>query len=118
MTKSEFQELLTRTASSGTTLKDFLRLEGVAYSTCNFWSKKLKSESEPLRKHPIKYTNRVGGKRSSFLPTFVFRPLIPPYMRFRIRQLLFWIPFEKRILQTGVACLSKVSCRNCNLHGW
>ena len=27
--------------------------------------------------------NRVGGKRSSFLPTFVFRPLTPPYMRFR-----------------------------------
>ena len=27
--------------------------------------------------------NRVGGKRSSFLPTFVFRPLTPPRMRFR-----------------------------------
>jgi hypothetical protein len=26
--------------------------------------------------------NRVGGKRSSFLPTFVFRPLTPPYVRF------------------------------------
>ncbi len=32
--------------------------------------------------------NRVGGKRSSFLPTFVFRPLTPPYMRFRIRRFL------------------------------
>ena len=30
--------------------------------------------------------NRVGGKRSSFLPTFVFRPLTPPYVRFRIRR--------------------------------
>ena len=30
--------------------------------------------------------HRVGGKRSSFLPTFVFRPLTPPYMRFRIRR--------------------------------
>ena len=38
--------------------------------------------------------NRVGGKRSSFSPTFVFRPLTPPYMRFRIRRFLFWIPFE------------------------
>ena len=38
--------------------------------------------------------NRVGGKRSSFLPTFVFRPLTPPYVRFRIRRFLFWIPFE------------------------
>ena len=27
-------------------------------------------------------SNRVGGKRSSFLPTFVFRPLTPPYVRF------------------------------------
>ena len=33
--------------------------------------------------------NRVGGKRSSFLPTFIFRPLTPPYMRFRIRRFLF-----------------------------
>ena len=31
-------------------------------------------------------TNRVGGKRSSFLPTFVFRPLTPPYMPFGIRR--------------------------------
>ena len=42
-------------------------------------------------------SNRVGGKRSSFLPTFVFRPLTPPYVRFRIRRFLFWIPFEIRI---------------------
>ena len=26
--------------------------------------------------------NRVGGERSSFLPTFVFRPLTPPYVPF------------------------------------
>ena len=38
--------------------------------------------------------NRVGGKRNSFSPTFVFRPLTPPYMRFRIRRFLFWVPFE------------------------
>ena len=31
-------------------------------------------------------SNRVGGKRSSFLPTFVFRPLTPPHVRFRIRR--------------------------------
>lgn len=40
--------------------------------------------------------NRVGGKRSSFLPTFVFRPLTPPYVPFGIRRFLFWIPFEIR----------------------
>ena len=38
--------------------------------------------------------NRVGGKQSSFSPTFVFRPLTPPYMRFRIRRFLFWVPFD------------------------
>ena len=42
----------------------------------------------------LKKINRVGGKRSSFSPTFVFRPLTPPYMRFRIRRFLFWVPFE------------------------
>ena len=41
--------------------------------------------------------NRVGGKRSSFSPTFVFRPLTPPYVRFRIRRFLFWVPFEIRL---------------------
>ena len=35
-------------------------------------------------------TNRVGGKRSSFLPTFVFRPLTPPYVPFGIRRFLFF----------------------------
>ena len=33
-----------------------------------------------------RHTNRVGGKRSSFLPTFVFRPLTPPYVPFGIRR--------------------------------
>lgn len=41
MTKSEFQELQARAASSGTTLKDFIRAEGVAYSTYNYWYKKI-----------------------------------------------------------------------------
>ena len=49
--------------------------------------------------------NRVGGKRSSFLPTFVFRPLTPPYVPFGIRRFLFWIPFEIRIRKTQVARL-------------
>ena len=37
--------------------------------------------------------NRVGGKRSSFSPTFVFRPLTPPYVRFRIRRFL-WLVYN------------------------
>ena len=41
------------------------------------------------RSYLVSYThqhNRVGGKRSSFLPTFVFRPLTPPYVPFGIRR--------------------------------
>jgi len=53
MTKSEFQELQIRAASCGTTLKDFLRAEGVAYSTYNYWCKKSKAEAEPMRIAPI-----------------------------------------------------------------
>ena len=53
MTKLEFQELQCKAASSGTTLKEFLRIEGVAYSTYNYWCKKLKAESDPLPMAPI-----------------------------------------------------------------
>lgn len=53
MTKSEFQELQVRAASSGTTLKDFLLRERVAYSTYNYWSKKTKAEAESLPIAPI-----------------------------------------------------------------
>lgn len=48
MTKSEFEYLQLRAASCGTTLKEFLRGEGVAYSTYNYWSKKLKAEAEAV----------------------------------------------------------------------
>lgn len=53
MTKSEFQELQVKAASCGTTLKEFLRTEGVAYSTYNYWCKKIKAESESLPIAPI-----------------------------------------------------------------
>ena len=47
-------------------------------------------------------SNRVGGKRSSFLPTFVFRPLTPPYVRFRIRHFLtttgVWLKGFKQLI--------------------
>ncbi|WP_289684983.1 MULTISPECIES: hypothetical protein [Muribaculaceae] len=53
MTKSEFQDLQVRAASCGTTLKAFLSAEGVAYSTYNYWSKKVKAEAEPMPIAPI-----------------------------------------------------------------
>lgn len=57
MTKSEFQDLKSRAAASGTTLKAFLKAEGVAYSTYNYWCKKIKAESESLPMAPISICN-------------------------------------------------------------
>ena len=53
MTKSEFRELQTRAAASGTTLKSFLKAEGVASSTYHYWCRKMKSESDSLPIAPI-----------------------------------------------------------------
>lgn len=53
MTKSEFQDLQVRALSSGLPLTKFLSSEGVAYSTYNYWCKKLKAESEPMPIAPI-----------------------------------------------------------------
>ena len=61
MTKSEFQDLQNRAASCGTTLKEFLRKEGVAYSTYNYWSKKTKAESESLPIAPISIRKPSGS---------------------------------------------------------
>lgn len=61
MTKSEFQELQVKAASSGTTLKEFLSSEGVSYSTYNYWCKKLKAESEPMPIAPISICKSSGA---------------------------------------------------------
>ncbi len=53
ITRSEFEELQVRAASCDTTLKEFLRGEGVAYSTYNYWNKKTKAEAEPMPIAPI-----------------------------------------------------------------
>lgn len=65
MTKSEFQELQSRVASCGTTLREFLITEGVSYSTYNYWCKKMKSESEPLPIAPISIRAEPGMTTSS-----------------------------------------------------
>ena len=67
------------------------------FAECCFSSAKIRLflvTSKAFGKNVGMMINRVGGKRSSFSPTFVFRPLTPPYMRFRIRRFLFWVPFE------------------------
>lgn len=57
MTRLEFQELQVRAARSGITLKAFLRSEGVAYSTYNHWSKKIKAEETTMSIAPISIRN-------------------------------------------------------------
>lgn len=46
MDKLEFMELQRKFNTSGKTLKSFLKEEGVAYSTYNYWSNKIKSEDK------------------------------------------------------------------------
>ena len=77
------------------------KIKGVAYTKLAHWYKHVEDagyDSFQVVKQTIYENyienawsmfvpgNRVGGKRSSFLPTFVFRPLTPPYVRFRIRR--------------------------------
>ena len=50
MTREEFEALRNRVKASGETLKTALKAEGIAYSTYNYWCKKLEAERQ---KHPI-----------------------------------------------------------------
>ena len=53
MTRIEFEELQQEHASSGMSLKSFLKKIGVAYTTYHYWSKKVKSERESMPIAPI-----------------------------------------------------------------
>ena len=51
----------------------------------------------------LEFQNRVGGKRSGFLPTFVFRLLTPSYVRLRIREFLISRAIDIVVHQTRIA---------------
>lgn len=53
MTRIEFEELQRKFASSGMTLKSFLKSSEIAYSTFNYWSRKTRAEAEPMPIAPI-----------------------------------------------------------------
>jgi len=90
-----FNAICKDTHSSKTTVSNYKKLvEGTKLPYVELLEK---SDSELEQLLSSQLSNRVGGKRSSFLPTFVFRPLTPPYVPFGIRRFLFWIPFEIRI---------------------
>ena len=54
-----------RVASCGTTLKEFLRKEGVAYSTYNYWCNKIKAEAEPMPIAPISIRDESRTEQES-----------------------------------------------------
>lgn len=61
MTKSEFEKLQLRYKASGMKLKPFLQSEGIAYSTYNYWSRKVKEESLALPIAPIEIRHTAKG---------------------------------------------------------
>ena len=66
----------------------------VKYSTL-LHSKKSSVQKIFAWRRTLRMDNRVGGKRCSFSPTFVFRPLTPPYMRVRIRRFRALTPLHR-----------------------
>ena len=69
MTKLEFEELQRKFNTSGTTLKAFLKSEGVAYSTYNYWSNKAKEEGRQLPIAPIEFRSNDPSPSES-VPAF------------------------------------------------
>ncbi len=61
MTKLEFEKLQLRHKASGMKLKPFLQSEGVAYSSYNYWSRKIKEESAALPIAPIEIRHTAQG---------------------------------------------------------
>ena len=55
MTKEEFLELQLRHQESGKTLKEYLRVLGVGYSTYNYWRKKYLAAEDPHELAPISF---------------------------------------------------------------
>ncbi|MDE5975506.1 MAG: hypothetical protein K2G69_03050 [Muribaculaceae bacterium] len=68
MTKSEFLDLKTRAASSGKPLKVFLQGEGIAYTTYNYWWRKMKREAETLPIAPISIRSNPQEKITVGVP--------------------------------------------------
>ena len=57
MTREEFEALRNRVTASGETLKSVLKAEGVAYSTYNYWRKKLSGARQEYPIAPITIRN-------------------------------------------------------------
>ena len=60
MTREEFEALRNRIKTSGGTLKSFLKAEGIAYSTYNYWRRKLEAEKHVHPMAPISIREPQG----------------------------------------------------------
>lgn len=69
MTKQEFEKLSERARTSGSTLKDFLKREGIAYSTYNYWRKKIETEESKDVILPMAPISFREPHRESFVAT-------------------------------------------------
>ena len=59
------------------------------------------------RTFPSKHLNRAGGKRSSFLPIFVFRPIVwveSSFQTFDYKRLAGWQSFTFALLDSALPC--------------
>lgn len=69
MTKLDFKELQHKFQTSGKTLKAFLREEGIAYSTYNYWRQKLRDEAVTLPIAPISLHESQNTCATEEMPT-------------------------------------------------
>ena len=74
MTREEFEALRNRVKTSGGTLKSFLKAEGIAYSTYNYWLRRTRAEHEPHPMAPV-WSGKKGElrKQRSRLRIFTHR---------------------------------------------
>ena len=75
MTRTELEVLQSRWSASGQPLKAFLKGEGIAYSTYNYWRRKLEPQPEPLPLAPISIT---APSVAADAPDAVAATTVPP----------------------------------------
>ena len=67
MTREEFEALRNRIKTSGCTLKSFLKAEGIAYSTYNYWRKKVTAEKQEQPLAPLTIRDGRGYTSETML---------------------------------------------------
>ena len=77
------------------------------YPHVRVYDDEVEKNNSVTRTFPSKHLNRAGGKRSSFLPTFVFRPIVWVENSFRTsdyKRLAGWQSFTFALLDSALPC--------------